>query len=139
MRRVYRDNLTGHEPVKEHPNCSQMLLYGWLRYHGPELLDIGGNVNWLYESKVGQPASLTPRRELSDGNEVRLPGVLVPDIDGKEFPEPFSPVRTSEKEGRQLKSAATLTAASWRFEGGATAGSARAEVMKGIYGNALLK
>jgi hypothetical protein len=62
-RRVERQNLADHQPVKEHPHRSQVLLHRRCLVRLPELLDVGGDHDGLHLSEFAQASLLAPGEE----------------------------------------------------------------------------
>ena len=64
------------------------------------MLDVSGDVHRLdaFERKV---LRLAPNRKLRHGDEVRLAGVPVPDVDCEEFPEAAAAIVPDQKDGGQ--------------------------------------
>ena len=87
MRGVGLQDVTGDQPVEQHPDCGQVLLDGGLRVGAAELLDVGGHVHRRHSGKVVQTSLRAPGCEGLDGLEVGAAGVWVADVDGEELPE----------------------------------------------------
>jgi hypothetical protein len=60
VRGIRRHDLTGHQPVKEHPDTGQMLLDGRRGACALQLLDIGHDMNRLHVLQAANATCLAP-------------------------------------------------------------------------------
>jgi hypothetical protein len=84
MRRVCRHDLAGHQPVKQHPYCRELLLDRRRRDRVLQLLYIGGDVMWA-DTGRHEAAILAPGKEPVAGPGVSAARVRVADVGREEF------------------------------------------------------
>jgi hypothetical protein len=77
VRRVDRNDLTGNQPIKQHPDGCKVLLNGRFRDDRPELFDVPGNVNRLDERQVVEIHSIN--RYSRQGT--RKSGAMLPSLE----------------------------------------------------------
>ena len=83
--RVHFDHVADHEPVKEHPDRGQVLLYSGRR--GRVLLDVCSDDDGLELVEFEDAVRLAPLKELPDRDGIGGSGVLVADIGDEELDE----------------------------------------------------
>ena len=87
MGRVGGEDLPDHQPVEQHADRGEMLLYGRLGGRGLERLDIGGDVDRLDVGELVDAVLLQPGKKVAHGPVIGHAGVLVADRRGEEFEE----------------------------------------------------
>ena len=86
MRGIGSDHLAGDEPVEQHADRGEVLLYGRLLEVLAEPADIGGNVHRLdIDQLLDILAPIAPGEEAPAGMQVGVARVRVVDGDGEEF------------------------------------------------------
>ena len=85
MGRVDFENLAGDEPVEEHPESGQVLLYRGRRHMTLQVLDESGDVEGLDAGQLGQAVGFAPVGETAGRVQVGAAGVVVVDLCGEEF------------------------------------------------------
>ena len=88
MGRVGGEDLPDHQPVEQHADRGEMLLYGRLGGRGLERLDIGGDVDRLDVGELVNAVLLQPGKKVAHGPVIGHAGVLVADRRSKELQEP---------------------------------------------------
>jgi hypothetical protein len=84
MRRIGRHHLAGHQPVKQHADAGEVLLY---RAHLAQFLDVSGHMHRLYVLNARDASVLAPSQEGTGGTAISGAGVRVADVDGEELQE----------------------------------------------------
>ena len=103
MRRVGRQHLARHQPVKQHADTGQMLLNGGRFAGGLQLLDIACHMHRPHVLDAHDAPALAPAQERAGRLPVGRAGVLVADIDREEFNEaPRGPFPCPLNQRRQL-------------------------------------
>src|SRR5262249_47538593 len=102
----WRD-LSGHQPVKEHPYRREVLLNHLRRALPGQLFYVGGDKHGL-DGREASASSLAPFEESSDSPGVGKAGVLVSNVGGEELDEapggllPLARDDVREREGSGL-------------------------------------
>ena len=73
----------GDEPIEQHADGGEVLLYGRLRHSLLERLYIGGDVERLDIDQHHDPSGVQPGKKIGDGPIIGHAGVLVTDGGGK--------------------------------------------------------
>jgi len=103
MRRVGRHDSADHKPIKEHPDCRELLFDAGLRVGKSALLDEGGDDRRGDAVDIVDPSRVAPAKEVTDGPTVGPARVSVPDVGGEELDEaPGGAVASSGNERRDL-------------------------------------
>ena len=84
---VNREHVSRHraEPVKKHPESSQVLLDRGRRHVPLQILDEGGDVEGLDAGQLGQAVGVAPGGETERRVQIGAAGVVVVDLRGEEF------------------------------------------------------
>ena len=98
--RVGGDNLAHHKPVEEHADRGQLEFDRRSRQAALQLLDIGGDMEWLDVAEMGDADGVRPSGEAADGGGVGLAGVRVPDVGGEELEDRAGRWPSRERTGR---------------------------------------
>jgi len=87
MRRVKRQHLARHQPIKQHPDTGEMLLNGRRFAGGLQLFDIACHMHRPHVLDAHDAPALAPAQERAGRLPVGRTGVLIADVDGEEFEE----------------------------------------------------
>jgi hypothetical protein len=81
------DDLAEDEPVEEHADGGEVLLYRRLRVALAELLDVSGDHHRLDAAEIVNPSAIAPAEKVTDGAAVGATGVRVSDVRREELEE----------------------------------------------------
>src|SRR4051794_34884457 len=79
MRRVGRDHLAGDQPVEQHADGGEVLLYRRLRHRLLQALDVGRDMHRFDIDDVADLMLIAPVEKLRDGSCIGQPSVAVAD------------------------------------------------------------
>lgn len=116
---VGRENATGHEPIEQHPERSQVLLHGRLLIGALQSLDIGRHMQRLDGDQFAELMLVAPGEEPAHGPIIGHAGVRVADGGGEEFEEASDGLVTGVgDERRDTEARGSHTGTAWPVDDG---------------------
>ena len=103
VRWIHIDNLADYEPVKQHADCSEVLLDGGLREALTKALHIPGDMHGLNVRQIVHAALRAEFRKRAGRIVIGTPSVFVLDVRCEEIEEPLRRPRLFEKQGKGLR------------------------------------
>ncbi len=91
--RVHIQDVAGHQPVEEHPQCGQVLFDGGRGKLPLQVLDEGGDVDGLDAGELVDATAGAPVREAVGGVQVRLARMVVVDLGGEKLQDALGGLR----------------------------------------------
>jgi hypothetical protein len=87
VRRIGGHHLAGHQPIEQHPDAGEMLLYGGRRPRSLQRFDIGGHMHRLDLAERADPLPRAPAQEGAGSARISRPRVWVANVDREELDE----------------------------------------------------
>src|SRR5436190_1533039 len=102
MSGVRVDHMTDYKPVKEHPDCGEVLLDSRCGIVALDRLYISGYMDRLHAGELGQAPQLTPGRKMLHRIQVGFARVVVSQVCREKFKKTFLGFRVLHKERRGM-------------------------------------